>query len=148
MNYAVSVDSVLTLNKDIREARTCFENTAYKATMVLCGSVLERRALAERTFLIQSKNPRIFNDYRFPRNVLLGTTIETNRDNLYEEISKAPLPSQRYKAMLKLEHPRKIVTIKPILDFDVRAREVRGQGSLIVWKIRNQHSELGNGLGT
>jgi hypothetical protein len=45
MNYGVSGDSVLTLNKDIREARTCFENAAYKATMVLCGSVLEHALL-------------------------------------------------------------------------------------------------------
>jgi hypothetical protein len=45
MNYAVSGDSVLSLNKDIREARTCFENTAYKATMVPCGSILEHALL-------------------------------------------------------------------------------------------------------
>ena len=76
------------------------------------------RQLSSRTFLIQSKNPSIFNDYRFPGNVLLGTTIETNRDDLYEGMSKAPLPSQRYKTMLKLHHSRKIVTVEPVLDFD------------------------------
>jgi len=74
------------------------------------------RQLPDRTFLIQSKDPRIFNDYQFPRNVLLGTTIETNRDDLYVGISKAPLPSQRFEAMLKLQHSRKIVTIEPVLD--------------------------------
>jgi hypothetical protein len=79
--------------------------------------ILERiRQLPDRTFLIQSKNPSIFNDYRFPGNVLLGTTIETNRDDLYEGISSAPLPSQRYQTMLKLKHPRKIVTVEPVLD--------------------------------
>jgi len=75
--------------------------------------------LPDRTFLIQSKNPSVFNAFRFPGNVLLGTTIETNRDDLYEGISKAPLPRERYKAMLRLHHLRKIVTIEPVLDFDV-----------------------------
>jgi DNA repair photolyase len=77
------------------------------------------RQLPDRTFLIQSKNPGIFSDYRFPGNVLLGTTIETNRDDLYQGISRAPLPSHRFAAMLKLEHLRKTVTIEPMLDFDV-----------------------------
>jgi DNA repair photolyase len=81
------------------------------------------RRLPDKTFLIQSKNPNVFGNYRFPENVLLGTTIETNRDDLYEGISKAPLPSQRYTAMLKLQHPRKIVTVEPVLDFDVEVLE-------------------------
>jgi uncharacterized Fe-S cluster-containing radical SAM superfamily protein len=79
--------------------------------------------LSDRTFLIQSKNPSIFNDYRFPGNILLGTTIETNRDDLYEGISNAALPIQRYKAMLKVRHKRKIVTVEPVLDFDVEIME-------------------------
>ena len=45
MNYASSGDSVSALNKDVREARTCLENAAYKAAMVLCGSVLEHALL-------------------------------------------------------------------------------------------------------
>lgn len=81
------------------------------------------RQLSNRTFLIQSKSPSVFSDYRFPINILLGTTIETNRDDLYEGISRAPMPSQRYLAMLKLEHPRKVVTIEPVLDFDVEIME-------------------------
>ena len=81
------------------------------------------KQLPDRTFLIQSKNPSIFKNYHFPENVLLGTTIETDRDKLYLGISSAPLPSQRYKAMMKLQHPRKIVTIEPILDFDLEILE-------------------------
>lgn len=71
------------------------------------------------TFLLQSKNPRCFHRYRFPKNVILGTTIETNRDELAKTISKAPPPSRRYKNMIKLNHPRKLVTIEPILDFNL-----------------------------
>jgi hypothetical protein len=86
--------------------------------------ILERiRQLPDRTFLIQSKNPSVFRSYRFPDNVILATTIETNRDDLLEGISWAPLPSERYEAMLKLHHPRKIVTVEPVLEFDVEILE-------------------------
>jgi len=81
------------------------------------------KQLPDRTFLIQSKNPSVFSKFRFPGNVLLGTTLETNRDDLYVGISKAPLPSWRFEAMLRLQHSRKIVTIEPVLDFDVEIME-------------------------
>lgn len=37
----------------------------------------------------------------------------------YNEISKAPLPSERYKDFLNLQWDKKIVTIEPIMDFDL-----------------------------
>ena len=40
-NYAISGKAVRAFKKDIREARDCFTNQSYKATMVLCGSILE-----------------------------------------------------------------------------------------------------------
>jgi len=75
---------------------------------------------SDKTFLIQSKNPKAFNRVEFPNNVILGTTIETNRDELYNKykLSNAPLPSKRYKGLLKINHSLKMVTIEPILDFD------------------------------
>ena len=52
--------------------------------------------------------------------VLLGTTIETNRDELITaEISKAHLPSKRYKDFLTVNHPRKMITIEPVMKFDL-----------------------------
>lgn len=72
-----------------------------------------------KTFLIQSKNPKTFNRVTFPKNVILGTTLETNRDELCEAISKAPKPSQRYKDFLEVKHNLKMVTIEPVLDFDM-----------------------------
>lgn len=72
-----------------------------------------------KTFLIQSKNPNTFNRASFPNNVILGTTIETNRDTLCRAIAKAPPPSQRYEEFLKIEHPLKMVTIEPVMDFDL-----------------------------
>jgi len=72
-----------------------------------------------KTFLIQSKYPRSFERVNFPDNVVLGTTIETNRDELYCEISKAPRPSQRYRDFKRIEHPLKMVTMEPLVDFDL-----------------------------
>jgi len=83
-------------------------------------AILKRiRELPDRTFLIQSKDPRTFHAFIFPSNVILGTTIETNRSHLIQEISKAPMPWYRQLEMKRLNHPRKMVTIEPILEFDL-----------------------------
>lgn len=73
----------------------------------------------DRDFLVQSKSPYCFLGEYFPKNVILGTTLETNRDDLCLQISKAPPPSVRYKYMLMPKHPRKMITAEPILDFDL-----------------------------
>ena len=78
-------------------------------------------------FLTQAKNPKFFLDYKFPDNVILGTTIETNRTvfstpskyHYYNEISKAPEPRERYKFMLSFFHPVKLVTVEPVLKFNL-----------------------------
>ncbi len=55
----------------------------------------------------------------FPDNVILGITLETNRDKLNSNISKAPKPTQRFKDFMIIDHPRKMITIEPIVDFDL-----------------------------
>jgi hypothetical protein len=77
------------------------------------------RSEPDKTFLIQSKNPRTFDRVQFPDNVILGIMLETNRDDLCEGISKAPKPSQRYRDFLEVKHPVKMVTIEPVMDFDL-----------------------------
>lgn len=89
------------------------------------------------TFLIQSKNPEYFLRWQYviPRNVILGTTIETVNTAFfrdprigdikgncvyYSEISRAPHPVERYEAMLKL-NCRKAITVEPILAGDLKA---------------------------
>jgi len=76
------------------------------------------------TFLIQSKNPLFFAEYeetqgRIAHNVVLGTTLETDMYKSATPISYAPMPELRYKAMKKIDHPRKYVTIEPIMEFDI-----------------------------
>lgn len=117
----------------------CFERTPPKTkgdefiTIGLCGDVAFasdewfRRAIeycekwSDRTFLIQSKNPEKLmlsstGNWDFPKNIIIGTTIESNR--FYPEVSKAPPPLRRYEAMRCDIKNKKSVTIEPILDFD------------------------------
>jgi len=53
-----------------------------------------------------------------PANVLLATTLETDRDDLVKAISLAPVPSKRYKDFLAVKHPRKMITIEPVMKFN------------------------------
>lgn len=73
-----------------------------------------------KTFYFQSKQPVYFEQFldEFTDNIILLTTLETNRDDGYPEVSKAPLPSDRYAQFLALDYPRKVVTIEPVMDFD------------------------------
>jgi len=76
----------------------------------------------DNRYLLQSKNPKRMLKFRkkFPPNVLLGTTIETNRKKYYE--SKAPSYKKRAKALGKLSKKgfETMVTIEPIFDFDLK----------------------------
>lgn len=69
---------------------------------------------------LQSKRPEYFEQFlhELPPNVVLVTTLETNRHEGYADISKAPLPGDRWREFSLLDWPRKAVTIEPMLDFD------------------------------
>lgn len=73
-----------------------------------------------QTFYLQSKNPLYLSQFvaDLPDNVVLVTTLETNRDEGYCRISKAPPPTERYADFITLKWPCKVVTIEPILEFD------------------------------
>jgi hypothetical protein len=75
-----------------------------------------------KTYYLQSKQPAYCEPFleEFPDNVILLTTLETNRDAGYGAISKAPLPSERYRQFKALDYPRKVITIEPVLEFDLR----------------------------
>lgn len=75
----------------------------------------------DKTYFFQSKRPEYFKPFLsdLPTNAIILTTLETNRDKGYRQISKAPLPTVRYDQFRNLDYPRKIVTIEPVLDFDL-----------------------------
>ncbi len=101
------------------------------------------RPRTKKTYYFQSKNPSVFNFYLDWFNekdkVILLTTLETNRDEGYRNISKAPLPTTRFRDFLMLDYPRKVLTIEPALDFDLlqftlMVTQLHDQGTLkYVW---------------
>jgi len=105
----------------------------------------------DRTFLIQSKNPLRLMRFKFPYNVVLGTTIETNYTHIgkanvpYSQISKAPHPERRYGAMRLIKDNDVHVTIEPVLDFhpDIVVNWMKGIPRLKVINIGfDSHPEL------
>ena len=82
--------------------------------------VLNRTRRYKNKYLFQSKNPERFFEYyeAYPKDILFGTTIETNRDIVE---SRAPVVSQRARALdeLSFRGYETMVTIEPIFDFDL-----------------------------
>jgi hypothetical protein len=74
----------------------------------------------KKTYYFQSKRPAYFEQFlgELPANVILLTTLETNRDDGYGKVSKAPVPTERFRQFLALDYPRKVITIEPLMDFD------------------------------
>ena len=72
----------------------------------------------KNTYLFQTKNPKRFGGFPFnPTNMILGITLES--DKVIDKNCTAPDPLTRVKDFDKIRHPRKMVTIEPVLDFDL-----------------------------
>jgi DNA repair photolyase len=71
----------------------------------------------DNTYLLQTKNPDRMADFFgvFPEKVILATTIETNRNTN----AKCPSPKERAKDLAKFSGWKKMVTIEPVMDFDL-----------------------------
>ena len=155
------LDQSLPRTKYMQFIFTCSSgDIAFCSTEYLERIIARIQSEPDKTFLIQSKDPCTFNRVIFPKNVILGTTLETNRGDLSEGISKAPKPSQRYKDFVKINHPLKMVTIEPVIDFDlyVMIDWVENINPCMVWlgydsgknklpepkleKVKNLHWEL------
>jgi hypothetical protein len=85
------------------------------------GAIKAHRPRLDKVYYLQSKKPECLEPFLplLPATVILVTTLETNRDEGYGAISKAPVPSERYRQFASLKYPRKIATIEPVMDFDV-----------------------------
>jgi DNA repair photolyase len=75
-------------------------------------------------FMIQSKEPGYFSGFDYPKNIWLGTTIETDLDKLAMCYSWAPLPSFRNTRLyaVQQEYPELhyYVTFEPIMVCSIR----------------------------
>jgi len=117
------------LKTNLGEGNTIFVGSSCDAwadalTDKLINDMLEQcRLYPKNTYLFQSKNPARFGYWlsdmywnaKMPPSYILGTTIESNRDY---GVSKAPLAVKRVESMVLYES-RKMVSIEPVLDFDV-----------------------------
>lgn len=73
----------------------------------------------DNKYLFQTKNPYNVLEFagEYPKNTIIGTTLETNR--LTKLISKATSSEDRACGMAQIQFP-KMVTIEPIMDFDLK----------------------------
>jgi len=69
-------------------------------------------------FLFLTKNPKRYKEFIdiYPENLVLGATIETNREYA---VSNAPPTVERYKNIAELQFKNKLISIEPIMDFDL-----------------------------
>ena len=79
------------------------------------------REYPDNTYLFQTKNPKRFIEFKdyYPINSLFGSTIETNRQEELNKISKAPPIKERIEAMRKLQGNGIFLTLEPLMDFDL-----------------------------
>lgn len=68
----------------------------------------------ENKYLFQTKNPKGFENHKFTDNQILCITLESN----ISYIRKCPAPFIRVNDFAKIDHPHKMITIEPVLDFD------------------------------
>ena len=111
------------LKDDLGENRTIFigSSTDMFAKSVKSDWIIKVlnhcKEYPKNIYLFQSKNPKRFYEFIdfFPKDSILGTTIESNRNSNF---SDAPEPRERAKAMTMLNNVT-MVTIEPIMDFDL-----------------------------
>lgn len=81
------------------------------------------RKSPDARFLCLTKNPQRYLEFAstFPSNVVLGATIESNRD--YRQLSRAPSQSSRLAAMQEMTNIRSdlscFISVEPALKFDL-----------------------------
>jgi hypothetical protein len=73
---------------------------------------------SDRTFLFQTKNPRVFLQHKFPENVILDVTIESDR---HYPVTFAPAVQLRHDIMtsgpFQRLNNRIWITVEPIMGF-------------------------------
>jgi len=81
------------------------------------ADVLEHCRRFDTRYLFQTKNPKRYLEFlsQFPKDSVLGTTIETNRPIPF---SKAPKPIDRIRSMY-LVNKKTMISMEPVLDFDM-----------------------------
>lgn len=98
---------------------SCYDLFGHWVKKEWISQILEKcRQYPQTTFLFQTKNPIRFKEFlkEIPEQSILGVTLETNRSPPY---TNAPRPEARYFWFLELVWSRKMVSIEPVIDFDL-----------------------------
>lgn len=72
-------------------------------------------------YLFQTKNPdrmMFYSHKGYVKKSIWGLTLETNRDHLWD-VSKSPFPRNRVRDFISMNNQTKMVTIEPIMAFDL-----------------------------
>ena len=78
----------------------------------------EFKKYPDNKYLFQTKNPKRLKDFTFlfPKNSIMGITLETNRNY---DLGNAPPIMNRVRHFSSLRWEHKMITIEPIVDFDL-----------------------------
>ncbi len=124
-------------NPELRLDEKCFKDNLGEGNFIFVGSSTDMWAeniprewivkvmnycvgYPSNKYLFQSKNPKRFMEFFFPNeNCIVATTIETNRRHRIAEYSKVSDVFERCEAMRKINADKKMVTIEPIMDFNL-----------------------------
>lgn len=79
----------------------------------LIQRVLDYIEQSPATFLLLTKNPGRYHEFVIPKNCVCGATIESDIDH---ELTGPP-ETNRLQAITFLAHPRKMISIEPIMRF-------------------------------
>jgi protein gp37 len=72
------------------------------------------KANSQTQYLLLTKNPARYLDFKLPNNCIAGATIEC--DMMFKVDGYAPAPFSRIEAMRKVKHP-KMVSVEPVMAF-------------------------------
>jgi protein gp37 len=72
-------------------------------------------ANSQTQYILLTKNPQRYLEFKIPDNCIVGATIEC--DMAFKVNGEAPTPYSRLDAMKHLKHPRKMVSIEPIMNY-------------------------------
>lgn len=106
----------------------CGDLCANNVPTEMIKDVLNHARTFPLQYLLLTKNPNRYFEImetikRFRKNLrpILGATIETNSFEYQgREISKAPDPLERMNALARLNYDRKMVSIEPVMKFDLK----------------------------
>lgn len=76
-------------------------------------AILDVIAKSSATFLLLTKNPKRYTEFKIPYNCVCGATIESDVDF---ELTGPP-QRDRMCAMMNLKHPRTMICVEPVMDF-------------------------------